>query len=383
MTIPDRPTRNTAVKKFSAKFQRQFHQLFERTEEIELIHGDAVDLLSSSKEYSALVAFEQTLRTEALGFSSNELARLANIAGNAYANLKQPELSLARHEFAGDMLRASDGSLPPNIKGAQLEQFSYSLGQRVRRLVWLQRLDDARTVLEELRSLEQLTTDSWTRNRFWESSLVIAYKLRDDNLSEQVLVLTKAALAIPMFEPNDYTRSAELQLLNLTAQALRKLNRLDEAHEYCLLTMGFARPGRTLNDRDEIAWGILEGAFIGRLRVRPNDTLKFVDGLKPLLPLPDEDLQYAAVLRADAMISLDQLIPASQVLAEIKGVTPSWIESALMCTQARLAFESGQHEQAAELAQVLIDRFATDENCSDEVERAKLMLLRGSAQAKV
>jgi hypothetical protein len=141
--LPERTRRGAAVELFSAKLQRQFHQIFERGEEQNLIHGDAVDLLSSSKEYAAVIACEQTLRKDDLGFCVTDLARLANIAGNAHANLKQPELSLQRHEFACDLLRDTGGSLATDAKGPPLEQFAYSLAQRVRRLVPLQRLDVA------------------------------------------------------------------------------------------------------------------------------------------------------------------------------------------------------------------------------------------------
>ncbi len=369
-----------ATSTFSPKLRRQFLQIFKRIDETHLAHLDAIDLVKTSKEYAAVITFVETLGTDDLGFSVSQRANLENIAGNAHANLKQPELSLARHELATNMLRGESEVFSPEATGEYLEQFAYALCQRVRRLVGLKRLAQAGQIVDELASLKQVTSDFWTRNRFWEASVLLANALRDDDRFEAVLACVKGALAIPMFSPNEYSRKAQPELFNLAALSLRKLKRLDEAHSYCLQTLALARGGLKPTDRDEIAWGILEGAFVSRQRAQPADSLKYIEGLAWLESLHEGDAQYAEVLRADAMISLGQLTQAAEILARVTQATEPWIEASLICTQARLAFELGKHEQAVELATLVIKKFTSDKNSEDEVERANLILQKDAAR---
>jgi tetratricopeptide (TPR) repeat protein len=365
---------SAAIGMFSAKLQQHLRDVFERTDELQFVSADALAIIEGCKDHSALVGFEATLQNDNLGFDVEQQARLANVAGIAYANLGEPELSLGRHQHAYTLIKGDAQVLPSSVDGQALWHFCQALSLRVRRLVGLQRLAEAEVVVDELGQLEQIKTDGWARNRFWEATALLVRLLRDLKRSEDVVTRVQTALVIPMTGHSTYGYQVHAELLNFLAQAQRILRRFDDAHATCLQMLALARPAMADAVREEVIWGLLEGAFIGRQSMQPHNTLLFVDGLQKLLPITDEDEQYAAMLRADALISLEQLSLAQHVLLGVRDNHSPWLESARLCIAARLAFAMGHIDRGLGFANDLIERFASDADCEDEVALATAML---------
>jgi hypothetical protein len=326
---------------------------------------DAIEA-AAKKEPEAIIAFDAAV-ADTDWFTPSHRARIAHVAGNALA-LTDVEAALRAHE-RGCALLVADG------KG-QTAEMSYGLARRVHRLVALDRLDDAIDVAGALRALPSCSTDGWVRNRYWEACVITGKRLvHDAHLRlDDGRSLCTTALTLTTFLPTAYTFTARLELMNVIALAARKAKDFDAAHAMCLRVMAFASSDLDDAPKEEVSWGILEGAFVGFLRQRPDDIVVFADGIAALGPLHDNDVHYTTVLRAEACVMQQKFDEAAALLARVRRVEEQWIEVAHEGALMRLANARGDVDGARRIAEGIIDRFSEVHSCADEVVRARVVL---------
>jgi hypothetical protein len=327
-------------------------------------------------ERDALIDFQQHMSAEKLNVMEHNLAlaQLANLAGNAEAKEQRALRSLELHEHASQLLSPNGTAPGAQSSYEEVATLSYALAQRIRRLVSLNRFEESISLVNAFSTFPQLTTNGRARNRFWEATLLTANGLMDEAQFSSALELTQRALTLSTFEGTEYTFLAQLQLLAASALAARKSNRLDIAHDACVRVVSLKHADLTENEYDEVSWALLEGAYIGKLRKRTDDTTFFLDALDTLAPLHPDDTTYSAILRAEVAIAKSDFSHAEKHLAPLHTFGLPWIEAAFYAARARLDFSRGEISSAKVWAKRVLSDFETADDCQEAVQFARQLL---------